>query len=178
MKRERTRPIAFICPLAMLAGNINAVAQEQEKKAATDKRESEVSPPGDTFKFLGSKFVFVHRAVKRAPYSAKAVTETIQTLSDGNQITQRTEATVYRDSEGRTRREQTLETVGKWAASGAPPQIVMINDPVTGFSYTLNLNTRTAYEVGAAEEKSAKLAMEMAKEKKLKKPDCSKVSKC
>ena len=49
----------------------------------------------------------VGRVVKGAPYSARTVTETTQTLADGNRIVRRTEGAVYRDSEGRTRREDT-----------------------------------------------------------------------
>ena len=37
---------------------------------------------------------------------AEAITETVQVLSDGNRIVRRTSSRVYRDSEGRTRREQ------------------------------------------------------------------------
>jgi len=46
------------------------------------------------------------RTVKNAPFSADIVTETTQTLQDGNHIKQATTVKVYRDSEGRTRREQ------------------------------------------------------------------------
>jgi hypothetical protein len=50
--------------------------------------------------------------VKGAPYSAESVTETIQTLGDGNRIVNRFTSTVYRDGEGRTRREQSLKGLG------------------------------------------------------------------
>jgi hypothetical protein len=50
---------------------------------------------------LGSKLNLA-KLVKGAPYGATAITESTQTLSDGNQIIQRNEAIYYRDSEGRT----------------------------------------------------------------------------
>ena len=43
--------------------------------------------------------------VKGAPYSAEVITERLQTLPDGNQITSRRSAMSYRDSAGRTRQE-------------------------------------------------------------------------
>ncbi len=45
------------------------------------------------------------RPVKNAPYSAEAVSESVQTLPDGNQITRSTSSLSYRDSAGRTRNE-------------------------------------------------------------------------
>ena len=46
--------------------------------------------------------------VKDKPYSASSITESAQMLADGNRIVNRNEAKTYRDSQGRTRREQTL----------------------------------------------------------------------
>jgi hypothetical protein len=84
------------------------------------------------------------RVVKSAPYSADVVTETTQTLADGNHIRQSSTAKVYRDTEGRTRREQSLNTLGGLAPSSNLPQVVFINDPVAGFNYALNPQNRTA----------------------------------
>src|SRR4029079_9289691 len=82
-----------------------------------------------TIKFLEAKFAF-DKDVKGAPYSAVAVTETTQTLSDGNQITRKSEVNIYRDGEARTRREQTLEGVKTWQVAGDPPRMIFINDPI------------------------------------------------
>jgi len=46
------------------------------------------------------------RVVKNAPFAADIVTESTQTLPDGNHIRQTSTVKLYRDSEGRTRREQ------------------------------------------------------------------------
>lgn len=43
--------------------------------------------------------------VKNAPYSAEAVSERVQVLADGNQISKKTSSMSYRDSQGRTRQE-------------------------------------------------------------------------
>jgi hypothetical protein len=66
------------------------------------------------------------------PYSATAVTHTVQVLADGSQI-ERTESQVlYRDEQGRTRNE---------ANEGRFVQIV---DRVAGVSYSLDTTAKTA----------------------------------
>jgi len=92
----------------------------------------------------------VGKVVKGAPYSATAVTETVQLLGAANQIITRSESKVYRDSEGRTRNEGSIDKIGKWKAEGAAPRVVFLNDPTTGFSYSLYPNTRTAAKYSIA----------------------------
>src|SRR5215831_13389401 len=78
----------------------------------------------------GSRFIRVGlepSVVKGAPYSADVVNESIQVLSDGNRIVHRSTSRVYRDGEGRTRREEDRP-------SGSPS--VVISDPVAGSSWT------------------------------------------
>jgi hypothetical protein len=75
------------------------------------------------------------RFVKGAPYSAEAVTETLQVLGDGNRISRKSVTRIYRDSEGRTRRENLAN--GEVVA-------VNISDPVGESQYTLNPATKTA----------------------------------
>jgi hypothetical protein len=79
--------------------------------------------------------------VKNRPYTATAITESIQTLADGNLITHTVEQLVARDSEGRTRHEQLLERIGSLAADA--PKLIFISDPVTGKEYTLNTRDKT-----------------------------------
>jgi hypothetical protein len=99
---------------------------------------------GNTFTFISSEMSFDGKVVKGAPYSAQAVTEVTQTLGDGNRIVRKSTASVYRDSEGRTRRDQMLGSIGPFAAAGDPPQTFFINDPVAGFNYVLDPRTHTA----------------------------------
>ena len=80
------------------------------------------------------------RITPGAPYSADVVTESVQVLSDGNRIARKTATRVYRDSEGRTRREQ-LSSTGE-------VQSVSISDPVAGTMYVLNPADRTAQRNG------------------------------
>jgi hypothetical protein len=99
---------------------------------------------GDTFVFVSSEMAIDGKVVKGAPYSAEAVTETTQTLADGNRIVRKNTAQVYRDGEGRTRREQTIGAIGPFASAGDPVQTVFIHDPVAGTSYILDPRTHTA----------------------------------
>lgn len=97
-----------------------------------------------TFNFVTSEMSFDLKVVKGAPYSAEAVTETVRTLADGNRIVHKSTANVYRDSEGRSRRDQTISTVGPYAAAGDPPKTFFINDPVAGVNYVLDPRSKTA----------------------------------
>jgi len=80
--------------------------------------------------------------VKNAPFSADVITESSRTLADGNHIRQTVTSKVYRDGEGRTRREQAVNLNGL-APDAGTQQMVFINDPVAGVSYSLNAKERT-----------------------------------
>jgi hypothetical protein len=84
--------------------------------------------------------------VKGAPYSAEAVTETIQTLSDGNRIINKFTSSLYRDSEGRTRREQSFKGLGVLGVGEEPLKTIFINDPVAGVTYSLDSRTHIAHK--------------------------------
>jgi len=97
----------------------------------------------------GMDVQFMTKVVKGAPFSAQGVTEIHQTLSDGNQINRTATSSLYRDSEGRTRREETLAIMGPWQQGqlGAQP-LILINDPVAGTHFVLNPATRIAHRAG------------------------------
>jgi hypothetical protein len=96
------------------------------------------------FQFVAAEPAVSNQVVKGAPYSIEATVETEQTLADGNRIVHHQVVHVYRDSEGRTRREETLAAIGPWAASGTPPTVVTIQDPVSGSSYSLDPQNKIA----------------------------------
>jgi hypothetical protein len=77
-----------------------------------------------------AQFGLIGPVVKGAPYSAEAVTEITQTLGDGTHINRQESHTIYRDGEGRVRRE-----------SG---EQVWISDPVANVSYVLDTRQQTA----------------------------------
>ena len=106
-------------------------------------------PPDHGLSILSPEMRFDGKVVKGAPYSATAVTESTQTLSNGARITHKTTASIYRDSEGRTRREMTLDRVGPFATADEPTQLIFINDPVAGVHYILDQRSHTARKMAA-----------------------------
>ncbi|MGH9769695.1 MAG: energy transducer TonB [Blastocatellia bacterium] len=96
---------------------------------------------GDSvFQFFSLEMSFDNRLVTGAPISADVVSETIQTMPDGNRIVQRIEGRIYRDSQGRTRHERTFQMGG----TNEQKQTINIFDPVSVMSYTLDPEARTA----------------------------------
>jgi hypothetical protein len=71
--------------------------------------------------------------VKDLPFSARGVTEFTMTLGDGTHVRRTTTFRIYRDSEGRMRRE---DAQGAW-----------ISDPVTKMAYVIDHATRTARQL-------------------------------
>jgi hypothetical protein len=82
--------------------------------------------------------------VKGAPYTAKAVTTMTQTLVDGNRIKHTSEVDMARDSEGRTRREQSLKNLGPWQTN-MQSTMITINDPVAHVRYELHKDGDRTY---------------------------------
>lgn len=78
------------------------------------------------------------QVIKGAPYSAEAVSERLQQLSDGNQIVNRSSAMHYRDSAGRTRTEV--------RNNNGSVRTVTINDPVAGTRWVLHPERKTAFQ--------------------------------
>ncbi len=107
--------------------------------------------PGDSsqtergVRFISSLKRFSGKTVKGAPFTATVETSFIQTLSDGSKITRQSIAVIARDSEGRTRREQTLDGIGPLAAAtrNDAPKMVFIHDPILDVEYMLDLKRRT-----------------------------------
>jgi hypothetical protein len=81
-------------------------------------------------KMVGLQGAVMGRTVKGAPYSGVEINESTQVLADGTRIHNESQTQVYRDSEGRVRRET--------------PTDVTIFDPVGNASYVLNPKTQTA----------------------------------
>jgi hypothetical protein len=94
--------------------------------------------PQDNITFVGFEAGLGNQVVAGAPYSATITSEFVQTLGDGNKIERKNSTTVYRDGQGRTRREQTLPAIGQYSAASTTPQAIFINDPVAGVNYVLD----------------------------------------
>jgi hypothetical protein len=104
--------------------------------------------PAQTVQFIGGQLVG-GEPVKGAPYSAEAVTQTTQTLADGSRVVNSSSSMIYRDSEGRERREESIGKLGAMSAEGAPVKAIFISDPVAKASYSLDAATHTAHKMVA-----------------------------
>jgi hypothetical protein len=107
-------------------------------------------PMGDRIELLGFEGMRGGKIVTGAPFSGMAVTESTQTLADGNHITRKTQSNVFRDSQGRIRKEVTLSGFGALASSGEPKSFVVINDPVAKANFVLHPETKVAEKMGHA----------------------------
>jgi len=161
MITTRRQIISTLSLLTMFAGLAGAVALAQDSTSPRPRhRDFSIAsgtqdsgprrPPRDSmFNFVGSEMHFGGKTVTGAPYSATVTTESSQTLADGTHITRKTSGSTYRDSEGRTRTEQTLGAVGTFAATGDAPKRTFIHDPVAGVQYVLDASAKTATKMKA-----------------------------
>ena len=81
--------------------------------------------------------------VKGAPFCATVSTEHTQAFADGNRIHTSDNSTVCRDSEGRVRREATLNLLGA-VPQESSPKLITIIDPIAGVRYILDSNEKLA----------------------------------
>ncbi len=140
-----TRSIVALVVL-LLALACSAPAQEQDVLFLA-KKDSGTLIGQPTFEFIATEMVFGGNVVKGKPYSADGSTEFSQMLADGNRISRKTASAIARDSEGRTRREQTMAMIGPLKSSGPPPQTIIIEDPAAGVNYILEPQNKVARKI-------------------------------
>lgn len=107
------------------------------------------APPLDspTAQFIGAEMRFGDKLVKNAPFSAETVIENTRRLFDGSTIVKQTKGAIYRDTAGRTRREQPLESIGGFSVvgeNGSPQKLIFINDFSAKMQYFLDSNRKIA----------------------------------
>jgi hypothetical protein len=100
--------------------------------------------------FSGAANMPLARSVKGAPYSAEVISEKIQTLPDGNQISKKTSTMTYRDSAGRTRQE-TRDSKGELVS-------IHINDAQDGTRYMLSPSRKTATRISVDKDLTRRIA--------------------
>jgi hypothetical protein len=88
------------------------------------------------------------KTVTGIPLTAQVVVTRENTLADGNHIYKQSQMTVYRDSQGRVRREMVLD-IATPSTGGVKHTMIMIKDPVSGKRYMLDPSNRTAREMPA-----------------------------
>ncbi|HEX9962362.1 MAG TPA: hypothetical protein VGB00_15615 [Pyrinomonadaceae bacterium] len=82
--------------------------------------------------------------VKGAPFSAEAISESTQILADGNKISRTFATRLYRDGEGRFRREEVPGAGGTYVSAS---QFISIFDPVGNYRYLLDTTKKTARRI-------------------------------
>ena len=83
MKIQKRFVVSAVFILMALSISLSVYAQEAPRQ-----------PQENTFYFVSSEMSFDGKVVKGAPYSAQAISETTQTLGDGNHIKRTNSATV------------------------------------------------------------------------------------
>lgn len=99
-----------------------------------------VAGPG-AFTWVSAEGSFEAALVAGAPYSGDIVTETTQTLVDGNRIKHSSTTPFARDGEGRTRRETVFQM------GGESRKTIFIHDPVASVDYILDPQQKTARKI-------------------------------
>jgi hypothetical protein len=118
----------------------------QDDPARVMKKLAEAQAQMNEVKVLGGAMIN-GPTVKGAPYSGQIVNEMVQTLADNNHIKSTSSSMVYRDSQGRERREE---------SAGGTVRSIFITDPVEGVSYMLMPSSKEARKTA---QKSANFAV-------------------
>jgi hypothetical protein len=85
-----------------------------------------------------------NKVVTGVPMSGDLVVTRDTTLADGNHIHTRNQTKIYRDADGRVRREVGFELATP-ETGAAKRSIILITDPVAGKRYVLNPQNKTAH---------------------------------
>lgn len=108
---------------------------------------SPAGPGGPAFhrmELLGIGGFHGNKVVTGAPFSATAVTTFSHTLADGNKISSTHQVNLYRDSQGRFRKDGTMPPMGDLAVA-QPHSFIVIHDPVAAKGYLLNPDKKVAH---------------------------------
>jgi len=95
---------------------------------------------GETFEWLmsGELGRGSGKAITGAPFSAQVVVENTRTLANGVHMSETATGAVYRDSQGRIRRDK---------PRNGESEIAIIDDPVAGFAYRLHFFQHTVARI-------------------------------
>jgi hypothetical protein len=138
MTRTASRVMWMVGAIGLVLPGL--LAAQERVAGASGVATFEVDTPGP--QMMKMRVPLEARVVTGAPYSADVVTENIETLADGNRIVHRTSGRVYRDGQGRTRREEN--------GDGTSPQMVFITDPVAHVSYSVTPAERMVVKADGA----------------------------
>lgn len=129
--------VLSVLPLVVLAVLLATVSVAQ----------SAPPPPNDAF-FLGGPGMMGgefgdKKTVTGVPVTAVLVITRDTTLADGNRIHRESQSKIFRDAEGRVRREVGVDLATP-ATGNVKRNLISINDPVASKHYMLNPDNKTA----------------------------------
>jgi len=109
--------------------------------------QAQTTAHGTNVKIATELVASTEKVVKGAPFSCEAVSESLQVLADGNRITRTSSNRMYRDSQGRFRREGIANPGATLGAYFELQPTILILDPVNGFKYYLNSESKTVRKI-------------------------------
>jgi hypothetical protein len=139
--RATSLRLAALLPLTLLFTHATIAQQTSQQPGQSSPETAAQKRSGNDFhfSFAASEFATNGRVIVRgAPFTAVAISETVQVLSDGSHVTRKRTARVYRDGEGRVRFE-----FGRDVDKGN----FTLHDAVTGATYIVNSTRRTALQL-------------------------------
>ncbi len=150
MKRIHLIALALFVLLTIAAGVASTQSVNQPAAAVEGPRTRVTSDVGiapvlpGMFEPLTTGGLLDGLFVRNQPYSATFESETVRRAPDGTSNTSQTVTRVWRDANGRTRREQIFYPTGAIPSATDAAQSVVIFDPAAGWGYALNQANRTA----------------------------------
>jgi len=150
MKKRHTLSISIMCAILAMGAAIfaqgmawqDAMPQDERELKERQHKEGEFKKTAERLhRSMEMSEAFEHFAdtqIKGAPFSAQVVIENTQTLANGGHITRKATGALYRDGEGRTRRE---------LPSDGATEMVLIGDPVASVNYHLHMFQQKALKL-------------------------------
>lgn len=144
---------SILLPVMLLAATGGAPVLAQIGNSSINPAESRTIVQSDVgvaplfpqmFEVIANGGLLNDRLVKNQPLAAVFESETIGLQPNGASLTSRVVTKIYRDSDGRTRREQTVLPSGAAASSANATISITIEDPIARFTYLINQTNRTA----------------------------------
>jgi hypothetical protein len=100
------------------------------------------------------------RVITGAPYSALGTSQTVTTLPDGNRIVRENTIRQWRDSDGRTRAEYSLSSIGGSTPLELHTTVTVIDDPAARERYMLQPGAKVAVTMPIVPCRSSGAALE------------------
>ena len=129
MPRQRFSNAGWVLAVLCAHAQAQSPAQSQSRNAEAAIPDCPPSPGGSTPSAAGATSPNNVRLVTGAPYSALGTSQTVTLLPDGNRIVRQNTIRLWRDSQGRTRSEFALSSIGGPTPLEVNATVTVIDDP-------------------------------------------------